>query len=812
MCFILKTFSCDLLIIGGTERIFRFHEKFILRRVIKLWYFIIIMFLSAGCVGNHGNDAQQTVLYVSSEAMKEGTGSPDAPFRSVSEARDKIRMLKVKNSQQDFMVMIHGGLYHLDQPVVFTNEDAAVEGHTITYKAVEGEYPVFSSGVPVTGWIKSNQDPPFLPEASKGNLWEAKFPEGVKSFTVMFDDSGRLPRAIGPEFKPVLPRTDPRVENKKTLFFPKGSLRNYENMTDVEIWIVPTFQWSHNILPLSSVDIKNGIAKTSVAGTYPLAQRERGYDPSRFRVCNVPDALDQPGEWFMDSNLKKIWLWSRDGTEPKGVVIPVLNELLAVMGDPASGKPVSGLIFDGLTFKHAKCDKISDEDIGLQHEWEFWDKPNAMVRFRWTKNCILRNCLLTESGSGGIRMDLYAQNNSVENCEISNLGGTGIALIGDKFGNEFVNRGNTIYNNHIHRIGLEHLQNAAVFIWQSGENNITHNRIHHTPYNGFSVGGVTPGHLSKQSRKFGSRELGRAINFAALPFSEMEPITRPMILPYLYSRDNIFSYNDIYRNMEVLGDGNPFYIRMSGDGNILRHNYFHDVYGSHSAGVMRFDGNQSGTVFEENVIYRCTGAGINFHKANRIVNNILVDIQANIQIAFGGKKNAWRDDDLTGANIETTTGPFFICQFGPGGDTIGIPDYDKSEIRNNVMVQLSDEFSPFYGDQYRWKGRTERYTDFTRIKNTDNNLLWTPYQVNALRDWMSVMRQNGLDLNSIIADPMFVDAVNQDFRFKAESPALKMGIKSIDRREAGLLMNSFPAWLADRVVDDESKSLSIEGL
>ena len=180
--------------------------------LMKYWWCIIIpLFLLAGCDGRTKVQGKHTILYVSAEATPGGTGAPDAPLRSVMEARDLIRVLKEKDSQQDFTVMIHGGFYRLDQTIVFTKEDAAVEGHTITYKAMKGERPVFSSGIPVTGWMKCLQDPPYLADEAKGNLWVATIPEGADAFTVMFDEQGRLPRAIGPEVKPLLPRTDARV-------------------------------------------------------------------------------------------------------------------------------------------------------------------------------------------------------------------------------------------------------------------------------------------------------------------------------------------------------------------------------------------------------------------------------------------------------------------------------------------------------------------------------------------------------------------------------------------------------------------------
>ena len=46
-------------------------------------------------------------------------------------------------------------------------------------------------------------------------------------------------------------------------------------------------------------------------------------------------------------------------------------------------------------------------------------------------------------------------------------------------------------------------------------------------------------------------------------------------------------------------------------------------------------------------------------------------------------------------------------------------------------------------------------------------------------------REMGFDANSIVADPLFVDAENGDYRLKPESPALKLGIKQLPFERMG---------------------------
>lgn len=51
-------------------------------------------------------------------------------------------------------------------------------------------------------------------------------------------------------------------------------------------------------------------------------------------------------------------------------------------------------------------------------------------------------------------------------------------------------------------------------------------------------------------------------------------------------------------------------------------------------------------------------------------------------------------------------------------------------------------------------------------------------EVEALDEWQS-LQACGFDKNSLVADPLFVDPAKDDWRLKAESPALKLGFKPI---------------------------------
>ncbi len=86
---------------------------------------------------------------------------------------------------------------------------------------------------------------------------------------------------------------------------------------------------------------------------------------------------------------------------------------------------------------------------------------------------------------------------------------------------------------------------------------------------------------------------------------------------------------------------------------------------------------------------------------------------------------------------------------------------------------------------------------WTKVKfNMDNNCYWdasgrdVAFVGKSLPDWR---KETGHDKKSIIADPLFVNAENFDFRLKPDSPALKTGFKPFDYSKAGVYGD--PAWL-----------------
>ena len=86
----------------------------------------------------------------------------DGPFATLARARDAVRALKQVRDKKEILVLIRGGVYRLEETVVFSLEDSAPAGGTITYAAYGDETPIFTSAVPIVGWRKPEHPSPLL--------------------------------------------------------------------------------------------------------------------------------------------------------------------------------------------------------------------------------------------------------------------------------------------------------------------------------------------------------------------------------------------------------------------------------------------------------------------------------------------------------------------------------------------------------------------------------------------------------------------------------------------------------------------------
>ena len=705
-------------------------------------------------------------FYVSPNGNDSNIGTLDEPFKTIEHAKQTIRKLSDQERHTDIDVYLRGGNYILDKTIVFELEDSGLGDTKITYLAYKDETPVISSGVQIKGWKKLKTYPKSLPEVAKGNIWVAKMPKGMERFYTLFDGDKRLARTrkegfefknieyVGAKSMNVLYEKD-RYLLRKLELEGEEILKSWPNLEDIEVGFAPV-PWTMNLLTLESVDEEKREAWTVLEANAPPAAKKSHTKPW---VENVIDHLETPGQWVLNTQERNIYYWPENGEPSDNIIAPKLKEYFRIEGNidyqGAVDIPTKNIVFKGITFQHGERDSWwkGHKGWGIQHDWDKFDRGNAMLRFRGAENCEVLECRFTNSGGSAIRLDLYAQNITIKNNMIDFVGHMGILLCGYGPGTKDVNKNNTITNNVIHHVGAVMKMGAAIFIWQSGSNIISNNLIHHVPRKAVGICGIRVPILQKRNIDFD--EGSKTIRWNEIDDAiEKKGTFWQRYTPFLHAKNNIVENNEVYRALEELADGSALNVSGAGEGNIMRNNFAHHIT-SHASGVMRTDDWQRGTTFENNIIYMANVSGIVHKGYNHIVNNIMVDCSSKESIRFA----SYPDEEA---------------------------DYG-SKIQHNIFYESLNAIK-YYNISYRASEGISKPEDC----DADTNIFYCAQNVEQAEKFVESKRKDGIEKNSIIADPLFEDVANANFKLKPESPALKLGFKQIDMSKIGLKMDEFP--------------------
>lgn len=634
-------------------------------------------------------DVHQADFYISPQGNDDNSGSYNKPFRTLERAKLAVRKLKNQKKDQDITVYLRGGTYRQGKTVTFGLPDSGSEQQSITYAGYPGEKAVINGSRPIKEW-KKLENPKRLPQKIRhlsDQVWVYSHPDLKNDWKVshLFQGERMLPRSrqgfafdnpyynvpgksrAAGRFRKLTPeeiknkdffsknREELRRKGVKGdgkgrfevnelcgyLFYPEGSIRQWDNLDDIQLFLFTRAEWLHEIRGIRAVDPKQRRALFDFPTKFSTEMRRWRMThpekyPYEFFVENAIDYMDEPGEWCVNSKTGTIYMLSK--TRPKHIEAGYLTELVKVEGKVegvAEGSyqpgfkdtPVRKLHFKNLHFTKGNGYRESRQNLYTHVAYDLYDAPCAMLRFRGTQSCSINGCEFSLAGGSGIRLDLYAQNNVVKNNNVHHLGRAGITLIGYTPGVKDVNRNNIVYNNHIYMIGQTQLSSVGIGVIQSGRNHVAHNTVHDFPFMGIA----TLGHWTfKTAMALNGQLWGYEEGYERPGFSSIlrKPEMKKRgggLYDYLHSRENLIEYNEMYRGCYGLGDVNPMYINTCGGKNVIRRNFAHDsISHSHIGTAFRTDGGSIDNIMEENVGYNCVGGIVVKSRGNQYINNFLV--------------------------------------------------------------------------------------------------------------------------------------------------------------------------------------------
>ncbi len=559
-------------------------------------------------------------FHVAPNGRDDNPGTREAPFATPGRARDAARAAAGKKPVR---VILRGGTYFLPEPFVLKPEDSGSAKAPVVYMAAPGEKPVLSAGARVTGWKVENVRGQRLWTAELSGEPRQLWMDGARA------ERPRLPRE-GYFRIAELPDADKGTawsKGQKRFRFAEGDLRNWQNLSDVEI--VALHFWVDSRMPVESVDEADRMVTLGKRSVFRLTE-DHGSKPARYWVENVFEALDRPGQWYHDRKAGKLYYCPKPGEDPGRSETIVSRHLHAmkIEGQPEAGRFVEHVRFRGISFSHG-------ESRSTAMGWPSSDVAGpvqaavtspGLVHAVGYREGAFEDGAFCRTGSYGLELAAGCTKVLIAGNELFDLGAGGIKI------GEMQNRAEeplktgeiTVTDNRLYDGGRVYPSGVGVWVGHSGKNTFAHNHIHHFYYSGFSVGW-----------SWGYKPTG--------------------------AHDNLFEHNLVHDlGQGVLCDMGGIYTLGVSPGTVIRHNVFHDIY-SHTYGGwgIYFDEGTTGVVAENNIAYNTKDGGFHQHygKENVVRNNIFA-------FAREGQVGRSRQEDHLSFTFERNIvtwkeGPFF---------------------------------------------------------------------------------------------------------------------------------------------------------
>lgn len=534
--------------------------------------------------------------------------SPGGPIKTLVEARDAARALRHSGASGPISIEVRAGTYSLTDTLILGPEDS----DTI-WEAPHGEHPIISGGQRISGWSRDH-----------GNVWKAS--ASIPSFHQLFINGRRATRARTPNHG--FFRLEGKISRDTALHLHyRGADIKKEWAESGDVELVGFVAWIDFRKPIAAVDEASHILTLDLDSKLARAYLPQEED-ARYFVENAPNALDIPGEWYLDKKTQTVSYIPTEGEdmERDEVIAPALARLIYLKGNPEAGQFVHDVVFRGLTFAYA--DWVMDAN-GYFDDQAAESAPSAIeaagaVNFRFEK------CTVAHSGGYGLSLGQGAKHDQVLRSEFYDLGGGGIKLGERQLGATDAEQSyeNVIADNHIHDLGLIYAPAVGILVLQSGRNQIVHNHVHDLFYTAISVG-WTWGYDANQSK------------------------------------GNLIAFNHLHSiGKDVLSDLGGIYTLGMQPGTIIRNNLIHDVSSfTYGGWGIYMDEGSSNILIENNIVYGCKSAAFHQHygRENTLRNNVfafnreyeLMRTRAESHSSFTAERNIVYFDqgDLLGGNL-----------------------------------------------------------------------------------------------------------------------------------------------------------------
>lgn len=436
-------------------------------RVTALLLALIMLF----AVPVYGDDTVEKVIYVSPSGDDGNDGTIASPLATVKAAKEKAKELG-----GHLTVFFREGTYTFDSTLNFDSSD----GEYVTYKAYEDEKVTFTAGVPFSGFE----------ECTVNGVRALKKNVGDASFNMLYSEDTALPRTRYPEsgYLYVKDAKTSYCENYDAL---DESGRTYSGAylaMDVDKEQVPVFKnpgdavvrilhfWKDEILSIKSYNPETGHMEFGKETSMTVRPNDK------FFVENVFEALDKPGEWYLDKAEKILYYIPKEGETADNLTLwgAEIKTLVSICG-------VDGICFEKIIFRGNAFYIDTRRDFSQAA----YDAPSC-ISCEDSDSFAVRNCEFRDLAACAVFLGSVVTNAVVDSCVFENIGAQAVYVRGENvpLDSERISKDIHITNNLVSSYGRIYFNAVGILIIHANSVEVSNNEIHDGYYTAISVGWV----------------------------------------------------------------------------------------------------------------------------------------------------------------------------------------------------------------------------------------------------------------------------------------------------------------------------------
>ncbi|MDD5706150.1 MAG: right-handed parallel beta-helix repeat-containing protein [Kiritimatiellae bacterium] len=618
----------------------------------------------------------------------------DGPYATFAAAQQAVRRLRhAKGFRQVVRIVLRGGVHFLKAPIRLRPEDSGIPCRGNMTRAADdpvcplivaaypGETPVLSGGRRITGWREETVNgkaawTASIPSVKRG-AWNFRqlWVNGERRYRTRLPRQGRY-RIDGVPWRLTLRDTPYDAGNDRFRFAPGDLRATWRNLNDVEI-VFPNF-WIDQRLHIRRLDARRRLVVLD-RRTHTRLIDESWADGVELRSClgfyqveNVFEALEEPGDWYLDRVEGKLHYLPMLGEDIRTaeVVVPCLEHILRVEGDSLDKAPAQEIRFEGITFAHTEWTLPDDHAAaGIQAACDV----TGAVAIRNARTIDFEGCTFVHVGGYALECAEATRDIGLVRCEVRDTGAGGVKIW------HGCHR-TTISDCRIHDGGRVHASGVGILIGRASGNRILHNEVCDFGYSGISVGW-----------DWSAGEGG--------------------------AYGNVIEHNHIHHiGRGELSDLGGIYTLGVAPGTRIRHNRIHDVRcRTDKAWGIYLDACSSLVLIENNVVFRTNDGVLNMNqnRGHEIRNNIFAlgddyQLRRATLVAFPScvfERNI----------VYSAGGPFWTGDWKEA----------RADLRGNLYFAADGKRAVFSGRSFRhW-----------RKLGPDGRFGWAPSPLWSLRQW-----------------------------------------------------------------------------